>query len=241
MATRIILTIVVRVLSFPFFALSCLVEMFDLWNLGPDINLCLEKIDSSADAIPSMFISALVAAEDHRNALHLGVDPISMLRAAFVKVTRRQIEGASTIEQQFVRTASGLYECSIKRKVREQLLAIAVLRRRSKSQIASAYLSIAFFGTGCIGIDGLRSNCGHDLNMTRPALLLAMIAQLKYPAPLNASEGWRHKIQRRVIYIDGRIAELENRGKTTGFPILRLAAAPDIPINGVASDPETSS
>jgi monofunctional glycosyltransferase len=209
MAENIILTLIIEFLSLPFVCLSRIAEILDLWNLGIDIELCLKVIDSSTSIIPEKFVSALIAAEDRRNALHLGVDPIAILRALLVKVTRNQTQGASTIEQQFVRSASGRCERTFRRKLREQALALAVGRLRSKRQIACAYLSIAFYGSGCTGIEGLRKCCGHQLKLARSSSSIAMIAMLKYPQPLNPSPRWQHKIQNRIQYIEQRMPQAE--------------------------------
>ena len=155
-------------------------EVFDLWGIRSDIMCCLEIIDSMANSVPHAFIGVLVAAEDHRNSFHPGVDPIAMIRAVCVRVKCGQIQGASTIEQQFVRVVSKRYKKSIGRKIREQALAIAVSRYKSKTEIASAYLAIAYYGANSIGIQGL---------------------QLKDPEPLTPSLHWQIKRNKRMGYI----------------------------------------
>lgn len=124
-----------------------MLEFFNFGEFWSDIERCLHVIDTSGDVIPQRFIEALIVAEDRRNAVHPGVDPIAMIRAVVARMKYNKIEGGSTIEQQFVRAVSGRQERSLQRKIREQALAIAVLRRRSKSQIAAAYLSVAFYGS----------------------------------------------------------------------------------------------
>ncbi len=210
MAENFILTLMIKVLAFPFVTLSLIAEVFNFWNIRTDIGRCLNVIDSSTDIIPPLFIVGLIAAEDHRNALHPGVDPIAMVRAGLVRIRHKKIEGASTIEQQFVRTVAGRYERSLQRKISEQSLAISVLRRRSKSRIANAYLSIAFYGPGCVGLVGLKRRCGDQLEITELSAALGMIARLKYPEPIHPTKGWRDKIDQRVQYI--------NRRKTACFP-----------------------
>lgn len=204
MAENFILTLMIKVLAFPFVILSRIAEVFNFWNIRTDIVRCLNVINSSSDIIPPLFVVGLIAAEDHRNILHPGVDPIAMLRAGIVRIRSKQVEGASTIEQQFVRTVSGRYKRSLQRKISEQSLAIAVLRRSSKSQIANAYLSIAFYGSGCVGLDGLKRHCGDLLETTELTIVLGMIARLKYPEPIHHTKSWREKIDQRVQYIEVR-------------------------------------
>ena len=86
-----------------------------------------------------------------------------MIRALSVRIRHGTIQGASTIEQQFVRVMSGRYERSVARKLREQALAIAISRRREKKQVAAAYLSVAFYGSARRGVSGLMTQCGPEL------------------------------------------------------------------------------
>lgn len=170
-----------------------------------DLERCLKIVDNFGDCVPSVFLDALVVAEDHRSAFHPGIDPIGILRALAVKFSAGEIQGASTIEQQFVRVVTCRYERSFSRKLREQMLAIALSRRRPKKAIASAYLSTAFYGTGIEGLDGLRQQFGDDLDSVGFEDALKFISWLKYPRPPQPTLDWHTKIARRVDHlIDGR-------------------------------------
>lgn len=109
-----------------------------------------------------------------------------------------------TIEQQFVRVALGRYERTLRRKIREQLVAIAVSRWRPKAHIGCAYLALAFYGSGCVGRDGLKKLCGPDLYSATPGMIREAVARLKYPEPVHATSLWRLKHQRRLDYIAKR-------------------------------------
>lgn len=147
-------------------------------------------------------MTALVVAEDRRSEMHRGVDPIAMIRAFSVRIRIGRIQGASTIEQQFVRVISGRYERSITRKLREQALAIAVARRRTKDQIAAAYLSVAFYGSGRVGTAAMVNQCGAELDAASQRVVFGMIARLKYAEPLRATWQWHAKLLRRIEYIE---------------------------------------
>ncbi len=193
--------LLISVLSVPFIFFARITEWLNVWEIRADISRCLEMVDSLGQKVPSSFLVSLIAAEDHRNALHQGVDPIAMVRAAYVRIRCGKIQGASTIEQQFVRVVSGRYEKKIGRKVREQILAISVSRRTSKLKIASAYLSIAFYGSKCIGAKALRDRCGNHLACAEQNDIWGMIARLKYPEPLKPSSNWERKLNRRIEHI----------------------------------------
>ena len=190
-------------LSLPFIALSRLAEALNLWNVRSDLACCLKTVDNRADehAIPNSFLEALVIAEDRRNADHFGVDPIGMMRAAASLVTRNGLQGASTIEQQFVRVVTKRYERTISRKIREQALAISLARRRTKTQISAKYLHVAFYGHGLVGAQGLYKLCGNSLQSSSSMKIYGIIARLKYPEPLNPSPQWKQKISLRAAYI----------------------------------------
>ena len=195
------LKVLVALLSRPVVALAWAAETWNIWGIRSDIRRCLDSIDSARSAVPTAFLKCLVAAEDHRNAFHLGIDPIAMLRAIYVRLLLGHIQGASTIEQQFVRVISGRYEKTLARKVYEQMLAVAVSRRRSKHQIATAYLSVAFYGSARIGLAGLRTRLGNNLSLAKQNDIRGMIARLKYPEPLKPTSAWQQKIRRRIEYI----------------------------------------
>ena len=102
MATQTFLTVLSTLLSVPFVIFSRIAEATNLWDIRSDIGVCLRLVDDLACQfpVPNAFIQVLVVAEDRRNALHFGVDPIGMIRAAISLVTGKGLQGASTIEQQ---------------------------------------------------------------------------------------------------------------------------------------------
>lgn len=215
MATQILLISFIKLLSAPFIFVSYIFEIADWRNFGSDLARCLKAVDEG-QPIPGAFILALFAAEDHRSAMHPGIDPIAMGRALVVRLKTGRGQGASTIEQQLVRVATGRYERTPRRKLREQILALALSRRRSKSSIAAAYLSSAFYGSHKHGFSALRNICGGDLESVNQETIFRMIARLKYPEPLNPSSNWQIKIERRGDYIARRLDKLKNRACEMG-------------------------
>lgn len=204
----------IQILSTPFVVFSHIAESINLWGLKSDIALCLQVVDSKlSQPIPIKFIDSLVVAEDRRNAWHPGVDPIGMLRAILSRFRNKGIQGASTIEQQFVRVVTNSYEMKMRRKFKEQALAIAVSRRRSKVQIASAYLSIAHYGYRRYGKSGLKVLCGEKLWGCPERKIHESIARIKYPEPHEPSEIWKKRLAMRANYIMCRTQNENFRGK----------------------------
>ena len=91
-------------------------------------------------------IKFLVAGEDHRFYKHAGFDPIAILRAILKRFQGKRIEGASTIEQQYVRTCTTKYEVTISRKLEEIAIASLLSALERKDIIAYSYLNNAYYG-----------------------------------------------------------------------------------------------
>lgn len=104
--------------------------------------------------IPLKVKQAFVAIEDQRFYSHHGVDFIGILRAAYKDVVRKgAVEGASTITQQLAKMVFFKPEKSIKRKIKEAIIAAQIEKRYTKDEILGMYLNQAYFGTRAYGID----------------------------------------------------------------------------------------
>lgn len=208
MAKTRILKILFRLTVLPLIILSKLVYLVNWPGFRRDVRTVASVVDAMAAQVPEKFATLLFLAEDHRNELHAGVDPVALWRAVWVRLRWRRREGGSTVEQQLVRTVLCMYERKLSRKLREQLLAVAVSRRCPKRRIATAYLAVAYYGTRCTGVGGLKKLCGSNLNNASSLAIYGAIARLKYPEPAQPSASWSAKYLRRVEYIAQRQVRL---------------------------------
>src|SRR6516225_8877956 len=107
-------------------------------------------------AIPKPVINAFIAAEDKNFYNHHGVDPISILRAAITDLGRlranRRPVGASTITQQVAKNMLLSNEISIRRKIKEILLATRIEAALPKDRILELYLNEIYLGSGAYGV-----------------------------------------------------------------------------------------
>ena len=209
MAMQTILKVVIHILVSPWSLASRVMIWLRLYGLNDDLQRCLVVVDA-APPIPNRFVVTLVAAEDHRSLIHPGVDPISMLRVLLLWARTGRVQGASTIEQQLVRVVLDCYEKTLCRKLREQLIAVALVRKRSKAQISKAYLGKAFYGSGQHGLSALTYACKPNLETTSQNRISYMVARLKYPEPISPTTEWRQKVSNRVRYISVRQKGLAN-------------------------------
>jgi membrane peptidoglycan carboxypeptidase len=173
---------------------------------------------------PSL-VAALIAGEDHRFYRHRGVDPIAMMRVAYRFVTRGQLSGASTIEQQLVRVLTGDRERNLKRKVREMLLASHISKNYQKSDIAEMYLSVAYFGWRMNGVEEACNRLCIDPTRATARQAASLIARLKYPQPYELTTNLHLRITQRTEHILRRLSET---GKSLQGEVSSNAAISDI-------------
>jgi penicillin-binding protein 1A len=108
------------------------------------------RLKDFAPALPA----AVVAVEDRRFWHHFGLDPIGLLRAAFINITAgRVVQGGSTLTQQVAKTLFLTNARTTKRKVQELLLTLWLERHFTKKEILEIYLNRVYLGSGAWGMD----------------------------------------------------------------------------------------
>jgi penicillin-binding protein 1A len=143
----------------------------------------------------------LILGEDHRFFSHGGVDPIAICRAAWRGVVLRRPEGASTIEMQVVRVISGRYERTIRRKLREMILATLVSQEVPKDALPSLYLRIGYYGSHMNGLAEAYRRLGLSSENLTPMVTARLVARLKYPEPREANPRRRSQIDMRAHHL----------------------------------------
>jgi len=136
---------------------------------------------ASLSEMPPHLLDAVVAKEDERFREHGGVDLWGIMRALWVDIRAGEaVEGASTITQQYVRNAYLSQDRSIKRKIKEALIAIEVERKEdSKDQIIADYLNTVYFGNNAYGVEAAAetyfNKSVEDLSLTESATLVGLL------------------------------------------------------------------
>ncbi|SHK47626.1 penicillin-binding protein 1A [Thermocrinis minervae] len=175
--------------------------------------------------IPLHVRQAFIAAEDRNFYMHPGVDPIAIVRAVVANLRHREVvQGASTITQQLAKNLFLTPERSIKRKIKEALLALKIERTFSKDQILEMYLNYIYLGQGAYGVEAAsRIYFGKhvkDLTLDEAALLAALP---KAPSKYNPFRNPEGVLERRNyvlyrMYEDGYISK-EDYERYTKKPI----------------------
>jgi penicillin-binding protein 1B len=156
-----------------------------------------DRIVVAPQEVPTLLPAALKAVEDRKFDTHYGVDPLAVLRAAWVNVRARQIEqGGSTLTQQLVRSYFLNSRQTLSRKVREAVMAMALDAHFTKADLMNAYINEIFLGQ-----DGNRAIHGFglasqfyfgkplgELDLSEVALLVAIVRGPSYYDPRRHPE-----------------------------------------------------
>jgi penicillin-binding protein 1B len=106
-----------------------------------------DRIEIQLHEAPELLLDAVLTMEDRRFMEHPGVDLFGIARALFSHIkpgTRRQ--GGSTLTQQLVKNVYLNPARTLKRKVKEAIMALLVERNFNKSQILARYVNTLFLG-----------------------------------------------------------------------------------------------
>ena len=150
--------------------------------------------DQSRTVIPSEEIplhvkQATIAIEDQKFYEHSGFSISGYLRAAWINIISggTQRPGGSTLTQQLVKNVFLNPEKTIKRKIKELVLAYWIEQRYSKDEILSLYLNQVSYGSNAYGIQSAAQTFfGKDaknLSLSEAAYLASMLQAPSYYSP----------------------------------------------------------
>ncbi|RYV51290.1 penicillin-binding protein [Pengzhenrongella frigida] len=171
------------------------------------------------DRIAPIMAQAVVATEDKRFYEHGGIDSTAMVRAALKNALTSDLQGASTLTQQYVKNVlieaaarnndnAGIAAAreiagaaGLSRKLREAKLAIALEQKYTKDEILGRYLNIAQFGASVYGVEAAAqlyfTKSAADLNYLEAATLAAVTkSPTRYDPVVNPdlSQGRRNVV-----------------------------------------------
>lgn len=188
--------------------------------------------------IPPSLIWATIATEDATFYNNPGMDAKGILRSVWINVRGGEVvAGGSTITQQVVRTvmfsADERAERTLRRKLRELLLAIRLTRRYTKDEILNLYLNETYYGNMAYGVEAAAQayfgKHARDLDLAESALLAGLP---QAPALYNPLENLEAAQERQAVvlnlmvkhgYIDADTAQLAQKEQldfaAASFPI----------------------
>ncbi len=155
------------------------------------------------EKLPEHVKNAFIAIEDHKFYSHRGFDLRAIARAVYVIATTGDIQGGSTITQQLAKNAFTNQERTIRRKLKELILAVQLERTYSKDEILNMYLNWIFFGHNAYGLksaaDLYFGKEVSELTLAEAALLAGLLQQPNYYSPYANPEAAK---ARRAVVLD---------------------------------------
>tara|TARA_Y100000588_G_scaffold393385_1_gene509150 strand:+ start:692 stop:2881 length:2190 start_codon:yes stop_codon:yes gene_type:complete len=172
--------------------------------------LYLERREpTSLSKIPIQLRQAFLSIEDARFYEHPGVSYPDIIRAFFVNLqSGRFVQGGSTITQQLAKVLFLTPERTLKRKIKEALLAIEIEKRFTKDEILEFYLNQIYLGNGAYGVQAASKiyfgKKLSELTLAESALLAGLP---KAPSKFNPRKNPKRSIARRNLVLKRMFSE----------------------------------
>ncbi len=162
------------------------VVIYDRWQVPLHITPnTRDHFQLSVTALPASLSELLISKEDRFFRYHLGINPVSMIRATFSRSKQRY--GGSTITQQLAKNLLGNeQDRTIRNKMFESWYAIGLELRYSKENILNMYANTVFVGNRYQGLAmGSLAYFDTPLANTTIEQQLSLLATLSHPASRN--------------------------------------------------------
>ncbi|MCB9025939.1 MAG: PBP1A family penicillin-binding protein [Bdellovibrionaceae bacterium] len=190
--------------------------------------------------VPLYCSQAVTAIEDKKFLKHKGFSPLGFIRAIVKNLTSGYYaQGGSTITQQLVKNYFLTSDKTVKRKIKEIVMALALESQVNKEQILENYLNIIYMGqNGSFEVRGFGAAAIHylnkyitELNLPECALLAALLNNPgrynPYKNPEKAMER-RNKVLNQMF--EQNMIDQDQFAKSTQYPLPksseRLAVTP---------------
>jgi len=150
-----------------------------------------DRVLVTAEDIPALLKTTIVAVEDKSFYSHYGIDFKSIFRAIVVNIREgRFTQGASTLTQQLAKNFFLSSEKTLKRKLSEAFVAAAIERQFTKEEILAAYINEVYLGQdGARAIHGFGLGAqfyfGKSLELLSPGETALLVGMLKGPSVYN--------------------------------------------------------
>jgi len=152
-----------------------------------------QRIEVPLERVSPHLVRALVAIEDQRFFEHAGVDFVRVVGAAITNLREgRAAQGGSTITQQLARQSFLSRDKTIRRKLKEVVVAARLEGEFSKREILELYLNKVYFGDGLYGVEaaslGFFGKHAADLDVAEAALLAGLVKSPSTYAPTVSTD-----------------------------------------------------
>lgn len=185
-----------------------------LYDLHQDVRRTIVPFENISYHIKN----ASVAIEDDKFYKHIGISPVSILRAALSNLLSGDAggQGGSTITQQVIKNSVLEKEKSLTRKIKEAILAIKLERVLTKDEILSHYLNESPYGGTMYGVEEASQSffgkSASDITLPEAAYLAALPQAPTYLSPYGSHKealNARQKLVLERMRVNGFITQEE--------------------------------
>ena len=159
--------------------------------------------------MPQSIKDAVVAAEDRTFWTNRGIDIKGMTRAVWRIMQGKDIQGGSTITQQYIKIVYLTSDQTLSRKFTELALAVKMNKGESKESVLEGYLNSIYFGRGAYGIQAAAQAFfqvdAKDLTIGQSAVLASVINSPSNFDPANGPEAEARLLERYNYVLDGML------------------------------------
>jgi membrane peptidoglycan carboxypeptidase len=156
--------------------------------------------------MPKYVQDSVIAAEDRTFWTNPGISPSGMARAAFNIARGEQLQGGSTLTQQYVKIMYLTQERTAARKFKELFIATKLSRSEDKKKILEGYLNTIYYGEGAYGVAAAGQAYfsvpnPKDLTVPQAALLATVLNNPTVFDPDDTSLATKQRILGRYQYV----------------------------------------
>ncbi len=182
--------------------------------------------------MPQSIKDAVIAAENRDFWTDKGISPTGIARAAWYIARGKELQGGSTITQQYIKILYLTSDRTPTRKLTELLLAVKMGRAMPKEQVLEGYLNTIYFGRGAYGIQAAAkayyNKDAKDLTYQESAVLASVLNNPSLFDPSVKATNVNRLTDRYRYVIDG-MAEMGKLTEAQRVAAQTLPPFPDVP------------
>jgi penicillin-binding protein 1A len=166
-----------------------------------------QRMEVPLSKISPNLVRALIAIEDQRFYEHSGVDLLRVAGAALSNLREgRRAQGGSTLTQQLAKQSFLTSDKTLRRKLRELILAAHIEHAYSKEEILELYLNKMYFGDGLYGAEaaslGFFGKHASELEIAEAALIAGLV---KSPSTWAPTVNLERAVARRNLVLQAML------------------------------------
>lgn len=185
-------------------------------------------------SIPKHLQEATIAIEDKDFYKNPGVDITAIIRAAIADASGKSLQGGSTITQQLIKSTLLTPEISIKRKVKEIILALWANSIYTKDQILEMYFNQIPYGGTAWGVEAASevyfNTKASDLDLAQSAFLAGLARAPSSYSPFGESPNLWKKRQTEVLTKMEQYKYINSKEKEDALKEKLIFSSPESPI-----------